>query len=146
MYYNIITDVGQLSLGGDCQYRPADRWVYCRLPYTVYIIIYYYIIYTCTSVYLHFKCKSQNPTSVLMDEQQSKKGGVRYPSTTTLRLLRRWRLYAITAAGIAFHSNRSTFHKKKFFRRSYTYKYASCMYTLIRKPMAIIYLLLIFVH
>lgn len=89
VYYNIITDVGQLSLGGDCQYRPADRWVYCRLPYTVYIIIYYYIIYTCTSVYLHFKCKSQNPTSVLMDEQQSKKGGVRYPSTTTLRLLRR---------------------------------------------------------
>lgn len=45
VYYNIITNVGQITRGGGCQYRLADRWVYCRLPYTEYILLFIIVLY-----------------------------------------------------------------------------------------------------
>jgi len=53
VYYNIITNVGQITRGGGCQYRPADRWVYIavyRTPNIYYYLLLYYI-YTHQSIF-----------------------------------------------------------------------------------------------
>jgi len=53
----------------------------------------------------------------------------------------------LIAAGRAFHSNRSTFHKELLQPKLYIiYICAPCMYIGIGKPMAIIYVLLLFVY
>jgi len=90
------------------------------LPFTAVHRVYYYLLlyyisyyYTCTSVYLHFKCKSLNPTSVLMDEQPSTGGeGRGTRRRRRLRLSDHYYDAVTTVRCYCLHSNRSTFHEK----------------------------------